>query len=476
MAQMNRLWLSLLIGVTALAQPFDLVIVNGRVVDPESKLDAPRNLGIRDGKIAVITTANITGKRAIEAKGLTVAPGFIDLHAHGQDIENQRYQARDGVTTALELEIGTGDAPGWYAAREGKRLIHSGVTVGHVPSRMRVMRDPNPGLVPSGDAARRAATEEEITLLKQNVERGLQQGAAGVGFGIQYTPAASRWEILETFRVAGRFKAPVFVHIRHMGEASPDALTALEEVIAATAVTGAPLHVVHITSSGLTQAPRLLQTIAEARARGFDITTECYPYNAAMTELQSAMFDPGWQKILGISFDRLEWVATGERLTEESFPRRRKEGGMVIMHMIPDAIVRQAVASPHTMIASDGMIVNGKGHPRGAGTFARVLGKYVREEKALSLMDAIAKMSLRPAQRLEPYVPAMRNKGRIKVGADADLAIFDPATVIDRATFQNPAQYSEGIPYVLVGGVPVVERGKLVESVFPGQAVRARVQ
>jgi len=469
---MIRLLLGMSLLAPLAAQTHDLVIRGGRVLDPESGLDAVRDIGIRDGRIAAVSERPLTAKAVIEARGLMVAPGFIDLHAHGQDEENQRYQAMDGVTAALELEIGTADVAAWYAEREGKRLIHSGVSAGHVPLRKRVMKDETGRFVPAGDAAHRAATDEEITSMKAGIERGLQQGAVGLGFGIQYTPASSRWEILEAFRVAGRFRAPVFAHIRHMGDREPaSAMNALEEVIAASAVSGAPLHVVHITSSGLRQAPRLLETIGEARRRGLDITTECYPYNAAMTELQSAMFEEGWQRVLGVDYPALEWALTGERLTAQSFARYRKQGGMVIMHMIPDAVVEAAVANPLTIIASDGVLEGGKGHPRGAGTFARVLGRFVREKKALTWMEALRKMSLMPAQRLEGYVPAMKNKGRIRPGADADLVVFDPERVGDRATFREPALSSEGIAYVLVAGVPVVREGKL-EGARPGRAIR----
>ena len=211
--------------------------------------------------------------------------------------------------------------------------------------------------------------------------------------------------------------------------------------------------------------------IEAAATRGPDVTTEPYPYTATQTRLESAIYDDGWQEKLGITFKDLQWVVTGERLTAETFARYRKEGGSVIGHAIPEEISRLAAANPHVMVASDGLIENRQGHPRGAGSFARVLGLYVREQKALSLMDAIRKMTLLPAQRLEKAAPAMRLKGRVKVGADADLTIFDPATVIDRATFEQPALYSEGIRHVLIGGVFVVRDEKLIEDAKPGKAV-----
>jgi N-acyl-D-aspartate/D-glutamate deacylase len=212
--------------------------------------------------------------------------------------------------------------------------------------------------------------------------------------------------------------------------------------------------------------------IEGARQRGLDISTEAYPYTATQTLIESAIYDEGWQERLGMTYKDLQWVATGERLTEETFARYRKSGGSVIGHSIPEEIARLAIGHPLVMIASDGLLTEGKGHPRGAGTFARVLGRYAREQQALTLMDAIRKMSLLPAQRLEKAVPQMRTKGRIKIGADADLAVFDPAKVTDQATFENPAQFSSGISYVLVNGVLVVRAGKLMEGVKPGVAIR----
>jgi len=379
----------------------------------------------------------------------------------------------DGVTTALELEVGTGDVDGWYAQREQKSLINYGVSAGHLAARMAAMHEPLKFL-PTGDAARRAATDAEIKEMKQRLEQGLQRGAVAVGFGIQYIPNASRWEILEMFRVASRYGASCHVHLRHAGVKEPaSSIQALEEVISAAAITGAPLHVVHIHSTGGPATPKLLQMVVEAKAHKLDVTTECYPYIAGMTDIKSAIFDEGWQEVFGIDYKDLQWAATGERLTKDTFDKYRKTGGMVAVFSMTEEIVAAAIKSPVTMIASDGILENGKGHPRTAGTYSRVLGNYVREQHALTLMDALTKMTLMPAQRLERRVPSMKNKGRIRLGADADLTIFDPQSIIDRSTFREPAKYSEGVKFVLVNGVLIVKDGRLQSGIHPGRPIRA---
>ena len=459
--------------VSTAQETYDLVILNGRVMDPESRTDSIRNLGVTNGSIKIITSNKLSGRQVVDAQGLVVAPGFIDLHQHGQDEENYRFKARDGVTSALELEVGTGDIDRWYSQRTGKSLINFGVSVGHLAARMMAMNEPVT-FVPSGEAARRAATDEEIARMKETLDSGLRRGAVGVGLGIQYTPLASHWEILEMFRVAKRYDASVHVHMRNGGVVEPaSSVQALEEVIAAAAITGAALHVVHINSTGGGNTLKLLEMIGEARARNIDVTTECYPYLAGMTDIKSAIFNEGWREVLGIDYKDLQWAATGERLTEESFQRYRKTGGMVAIFSMTEEMVSGAVKSPLTMIASDGILENGKGHPRTAGTYSRVLGSYVREQGALSLMDAITKMTLMPAQRLEKRVPSMKNKGRIKVGADADLTIFDPKTINDRSTYQEPAQYSEGVKFVIVNGEMVVKDGTIQSGVHPGRPIRA---
>ena len=459
--------------MTTAQTSFDLVIANGRVMDPESGLDAVRQVGIADGSIAAVTEGPLTGRDQIDATGLVVAPGFIDLHSHGQDEENYAVQARDGVTTALELELGTDDVERWYGEREGRPVINYGASVGHIPTRMRVMNDPGP-MLPVADASNRAATDAEVEEMKQLIARGLAQGALAVGFGLAYTPAASRWEALEMFRVAARFGACCHVHIRDGGMREPaGAVSSTEEVVAASMISGTPLHIVHVSSSSQLATPQVLQMVGELQAQGRDVTTECYPYTAAMGPIESAIFDEGWQDVMDADYGDLQWAATGERLTAASFARYREIGGMVVIHKIPKDIVDTAVASPLTMIASDGFLRNGEGHPRTSGSYSRVLGHFARETGALTLMDAIRKSSLMPAQRMEARAPAMAKKGRVSAGADADLAIFDPERIIDRSTYEQPTLPSEGMVHVLVNGVPVVRDEELHEGATPGRPVRA---
>jgi dihydroorotase len=463
-------------GASNSVETYDLMIANGRVMDPESGLDGVRNVGIRGGKIAAIASSPLEGKQTIDAKGLVIAPGFIDLHEHGQEPRNYQFQAHDGVTTSLELEAGTADVDQWYERREGKSLINFGVSVGHIPVRMKVMKDAGTFL-PVGDAAHRQATPEELQQINDDIEKGLRRGALAVGMGINYTAGATHDEIVDVFRLAAKYGASVHVHLRHAGLQEPTTgLVGIEEVIAAAAATGAPLHVVHITSMGLKSTPRLIAMVKGAREHGLDVTTECYPYTAGSTQLESAIFDPGWQDRQGISFKDIQWTKTGERLTAESFEKYRKEGGTVVIFSIPEEAARTAVADPLIMIASDGMPLSGaKIHPRGQATFSRVLGHYVREEKALDLMTALRKMTLMPAQRLEKRAPMFKDKGRIRVGADADITVFDADRIIDKATYAEPLRYSEGIQFVLVNGVAVVKDGQLVDGVSPGRAARAPI-
>jgi dihydroorotase len=474
------------VGGVQPAGSFDVVLNGGRVMDPATGLDGIRHIGIRGAEIAAISATPLRGTLQVDAAGLVVAPGFIDPHAHAQTLEGNRFQARDGVTTALELESGALPIDDWYRSREGQALLNYGATAGHISSRIAVMHAKErwseisalrqDTSIARPDWTYRKANPGEIDAMIAHLERGLAAGALGIGMGPMYTPGTSREELLRVFELAARRRALAFIHLRSAGEVEPGgSLDALQEVLGNLAATGASVHIVHITSMGLRQTRRLLQMIDAARSRGLDVTTELYPYTAASTYLQSALFDPGWQERFAIGYGDVQWAATGERLSEETFARYRAKGGFVVVHMIPEDALRAALTHPRVMIGSDGVpLTNGGGHPRGVGTYARVLGRYVREERLLDLMTALGKMTIMPAQRLEPFVPAMRRKGRLAVGADADVTVFDPARVIDRATYEKPAQFSEGIRHVLVGGTFVVRDEQLVPDVMPGRPVRAR--
>jgi N-acyl-D-aspartate/D-glutamate deacylase len=472
-----RLWIAVALGLlsspAALAQTYDIVVKAGRVIDPETGLDGTRDVGILNGRIARISAESLSGRRVLDARGLVVAPGFIDLHQHGQDEESGRLKAFDGVTTALEMEIGVPDVKAFLTRKASHSLINYGTTASHAAARalaFGVSVDEHELVPAAGPASNDPASEEQLAKIEARLESELDAGALGIGMGVQYTPGATRLEVVRTFRIAARRHVPVFTHVRSFGRLEPgSSIEAVGEVIGAAASTGASLHIVHINSSCLQDAPDCLAMVAGARSQGLDVTTEAYPYTAGMTNINSALFNPGWREKLGVGYDALQLPDTGERLTQERFDvlHASPDPRQVLIFLNTERMVDQVITNPLVMIASDG----DHGHPRNAGTYSRILAHYVRELGTLTLPDAIRKMSLMPAERLAKSTPAAQRKGRLQEGADADVIVFDPKTVADRATYQSPEKPSTGMRFVLVGGTLLIDQGKLVPNTYPGRAL-----
>ena len=449
-------------------ETYDVVIKGGRVMDPASGLDAVRDVGVNGDRIVKISEEPLEGKLVLDAAGSVVAPGFIDLHEHGQSPENYRAQIEDGVTSALELEIGVENIAKFYDERTGKAPVNYGASISHPYSRNLAMTGENPGL--TGPSQLEPITPEQQEKLLALLDKGLQEGAAAVGFGIAYTPGMTQDELDASFAVAAKHNAVAHVHMRTDRETFAN----LDEVVSAAQKSGASLHIVHINSSGSTRALEYLEHIKTAQDRGLDVTTECYPYNRGSTLLESHQYDE-WEEFTDEYIGGFTWVATGEQLTRATFGPYREKGGLIISPPTYTLdTVKALVAHPMPMIASDGMwIVEGRAHPRTYGTFSRVLGRYVREERALPLMAALEKMTVRPAQRLEKRIPLMAKKGRLQEGMDADIVVFNPETILDRATYEDPAQPSAGIEHVLVNGAVTLQSGAFVEGVNAGREIRA---
>lgn len=469
--------LSLSAAVAPIAQqPFDLVIAGGRVVDPESGLDAIRDVGIRGDRGVELSATSLHGLEVIDARGLVVAPGFIDLHRHAQGDKSFGYAARDGVTSVFDLELGSADVDGWYRMLGPARLVNFGVAAGHVGARMRVLGDPG-FLLPTGPG-RGAATPSQIREILSLVKRGLDDGAIAVGVAPAYTPGVTAEEIEGVFTAAASAGASVHAHLE-------GGLPSLQSALRLAASTGASLHIAHINSTAGEEIRTWLDEIAQAPPDA-GVTTEVYPYTAGSTLIQSALYD-GWESWPDERFARFQWAATGERLTRETFAKYRAEGGSVIAHSNTEDALRVGIADPDPIFASDGGrdLDDEPTHPRASGTFARVLGRYVRDQRVLTLEEALRRMTVVPARRLEARVPEMRDRGRLRAGAFADITVFDPARVIDRSTYTDSAAYSDGIVHVLVNGVPVVRDGDFDDAVslhgrrvvigarMPGRPIRA---
>ncbi len=462
--------LSLVLPAPTVAQElYDIVILGGRVMDPETGRDEIVNVGILGEQIQAITVDDIRGRQTIDASGQIVAPGFIDILASmRRDKAAHEFKIGDGVTTVLGMHGGPVDVPEYARQHVAVGpLVNYAATVSHSELREAV-----------GATDRYApATPEQIDAMRPLAMQAIRDGAVGIGFGINYTPGASYEEIFALFEVAAAEGVPCHLHARYKGNVFPLTMSlATMEVVSMAAATGAQAQLAHLISSTVGSAPLSIALIEGAAARGVDVGFDFHVWTRNQTWLQSALFDEGWQKRFGgATYSDIFVADTQERLTEARFFELRAQPEILSVQteFIPEEEMIMGLRSPLGIVSSDGGgLVDGRGHPRSVGTFGRFLGRFVRELEVIDWMEGIGKITLLPAQRLENSIPGMARKGRLQIGMDADVTVFDPATVQERATYAKPAQMSAGISYVIVNGMLVLDDGEIVEGAEPGEWLR----
>lgn len=447
---------------------FDHVITGGRVIDPDSGFDSIANVGLVDGTIRSISTEPLAGRETTDATGLVVSPGFIDLLSYEPNAYGSWYKIGDGVTTNLCMHGVNNTAEGFfsfYGSEAQRPPVHYGGAFDDPHMRSAVLNIPT-----------KNATDAQIAQLTAAFEQGIADGWLGLDVEPEYTPWVDDREITALAGVAAAHGLPVFSHVRYSSPGTPaeGSLAAIDELIEVGRTTGAPVHVAHITSMATHVMDEAIAKIEDARSGGLDVTACVYPYDFWATTLASERFSPGWQERFGISYGDLEVAGTGQRLTAENFGYYQSQNKLVAAYAIPEEDVRTALRVPWIMLGSDAIPEPGdNNHPRASGCFSRLLGRYVREQNVLTLTDALAKITILPAKRLEGRCEALRHKGRLQIGADADITIFDPATVIDTSTVDHPASMSEGIEYVFVSGKLVKDGETLNKDVRLGDPIRS---
>lgn len=491
----------------------DIVLIGGRVLDPETGHDGIADVALRDGRIAAIGCDLGPAAQTIAARGLVVAPGFIDLHAHGQCLPADRMQAFDGVTTTLELEVGVWPVARWYDEQaHAGRVLNYGASTGWIFTRIAAMtaQQTESSLAGMGRAMADSrwtvdvANPAEMASILERVRSGLDQGGIGIGFPNAYAPGAGVKEISELCSLAASYGVPTFTHIAYMSNVDPQSsIDAYTRLIGLAGSTGAHMHICHFNSTSLQDVERAAALVANAQAQGLKVTVEAYPYGTGSTVIGAAFFcDPAFPERTGGGYDTIEHLTSGHRYTDRAdlvAAQAQDPGALVLWHFLDVAVNERhrdlldvSILYPGGAIASDAvswLLPDGStyvgdawplpddviSHPRSSGTFTRFLRRWVRERQALSLLEGIRKCTLIPARLLEESTPALRRKARIQPGCDADIVCFDLDALTDRADFRHPNRPSEGVRHLLVGGVPVITDGELIQEARPGRPVRRPV-
>ena len=447
-----------------LPKSYDIVIKGGTIYNPSTDHELEDyNIGIIGSKVERITKDSLDGLEEIDATGMVISPGFVDLISYDPNYIGIELKVLDGVTSTLAMHGGTEDAESWYPA-----WGNNGVLTNYGASSF-VTRQRWPIIGYGVDAE--MTDQEDIDKLVDCVRKNVEAGALGISFSLEYVPGVKN-ELVPLLNLAKEYNLPTFYHLRYSDEER--GLEGIQEVIDLGKETGAIIHVMHVNSTGGTFVmDKALGMINNAKEDGLDITSCFYPYDYWATYIDSARFRPGWQDRFKITYEDLQLGGTDIRITKDSFDSYRNKHLLVAAHgSMPESELIMLLQNPDTMIGSDTIIEpDYNNHPRGAGSYSRVFGKYVREEKVLSIMDAIKKVSYLPAKRMESSAPSMRYKGRIEVGSDADITIFNPNTIIDKSTVQYSGAPSVGIEYVIINGEIVKNLDGIVSGVHPGKPI-----
>jgi cytosine/adenosine deaminase-related metal-dependent hydrolase len=486
----------------------DTILRGGRVLDPATGFDGITDVVLRDGRVAAVGPQPTGEADVVDVRGLIVGPGFVDLHSHVHSIAGQRLQAMDGVTTALDLELGLMPVARAYAdAAQDGRPLNYGFSASWTAARAQVLLGTTPDAAPAfgvlGQAEwQRTSTPGELDRWLALLSSELADGALGIGVLMGYAPHSDPAEFRAVARLAARAGVPVYSHVRELVEADPLVpVDGVDELVAAAAETGAAMHHCHVNSTSRRQIDRVLATLDRSRAAGARVTVETYPYGAGSTAIGAYFLQPERLPVWGLTPSNIVLVRTGERIADE---RRLREvrasdpGELCVVEFLDErddadrAMLHRSLAFADSIVASDAMPLvwpdgsterrewplppGAATHPRTAGTFTRSVRLMVRELGEWTWLEAFRRCSYLPARVLDYVAPAARGKGRLGVGADADLVVLDPAAVTDNATYVDPCRPSSGVRHLLVGGQFVVRDGELLPDALPGRPLHGELR